>query len=345
MRTGPKILAVGLVGLFAALLWQPAGEAGMLGSCPYLSGGGGGGAKGQHRPTPEQFSSYDAAQHLPQPPQLVPESAPGDDADVADADLPLMTERELARHDGRGDASLPLLLSVGRMVYNVGERGGLAFYGTGGAYHLFAGRACSRGVALPSLEPADISDDIGDFDAAQVKRLVHWTKFFRAKYRRVARLAPATDEERARLRRERERREAAARALHEQREKAATRANMLQGGGRVFSRAELALHDGTDAARELPLLLAVGGHVLDVSSSKYFYGPGSPRHVYAGRAVTRALTLQSTKLEDLGDRVDDLTVAQKATMQSRINYFLSKFPKVGVLAPGGGGGERPYEHT
>ena len=238
MRTGPKIIAVGLVGLLAALLWQPAGEAGMLGSCPYLSGGGGGAKEGQHRPTPEQFSSYDALKHLPPPPESSSPSTRAGDArggtagagdDVADADLPLMTERELSRHDGR-NASLPLLLAVGRMVYNVGERGGLAFYGAGGAYHPFAGRACSRGVALPSLAPADISDDIGDFGAAQVKRLVHWTKFFRAKYRRVARLAPATDEERARLRRERERRETAARALHEQREEAATRANMAQGG-------------------------------------------------------------------------------------------------------------------
>ncbi len=91
--------------------------------------------------------------------------------------------------------------------------------------------------------------------------------------------------------------------------------------------------------------MAVGGHVIDVTKSSFMYGPKGPRHCYAGKAVTRALTLQSTNEQDLNDNVSDFTPEQLDTMRHRLDFFLKKFPKVGVLAadsvkggqgPGGG---------
>lgn len=80
-----------------------------------------------------------------------------------------------------------------------------------------------------------------------------------------------------------------------------------------------------------------GGHVLDVSRSSYIFGPGKPRHVYAGRAVTRAATLQSVRPQDIeaGDDTRDFDAAQRATMQQRISFFLGRYPKVGVLVGAG----------
>lgn len=330
-RAGPALLCLGLLGLLSALLLPMDDGGGVFSSCPYLSVKGVTDAKG-HKLSPKQLAEYDAAKHLPA--QRAPSPAASTEAAAAtgelkDDDLPLMTERELSRHDGQ-EPGRPLLLAVGQLVYDVGERGGRAFYGAGGAYAAFAGRACTRGVALPSLEPSDISDDITDFDAAQAKRVAHWIGFFRRKYRRVARLQPAaTLGERREILREREHlREVAA----EERARA-KRVKVEAGGKRNFTAAELALHDGTDPSRKPLLLMAVGGHVLDVTPSASFYGVGRPRHVYAGKAVTRALTLQSVEEKDLNDFVDDFSVAKKVIMQQRVSWFLSKFVKVGDLVP------------
>ena len=56
--------------------------------------------------------------------------------------------------------------------------------------------------------------------------------------------------------------------------------------------------------------------------------------MYAGRAVTRAVTLQSVDPKDLelGDDTEDLDEAQLATMAQRTEFYLGKFDKVGTLA-------------
>ena len=60
----------------------------------------------------------------------------------------------------------------------------------------------------------------------------------------------------------------------------------------------------------------------------------SPTQVYAGRAVTRAVTLQSVDPAELalGDEVEGLDEAQLTTMATRIDFYLGKFDKVGSLA-------------
>jgi hypothetical protein len=47
-------------------------------------------------------------------------------------------------------------------------------YQPGDQYAAFAGRACTRGVALPSLKPEDIHDDIRDFTDAQHASVAYW---------------------------------------------------------------------------------------------------------------------------------------------------------------------------
>eukprot|EP00937_MAST-01D_sp_MAST-1D-sp2_P006318 g6318.t1 len=236
------------------------------------------------------------------------------------------TERELAAFDGSQGAP-GLYVAVGGLVFDVEANGagGRAFYGPGAGYAAFAGRACSRGVALPSLEEADVSDDVRDFDGKQRQRLEHWIRFFKRKYVCVGTLKAASAAERADLAAERSARAGAARAARA----AARRNNAAANTSRRFSAGDLASHDGQDPS--LPLLMAVGGHVFDVSASANLYGPGGPRGMYAGRAVTRALTLQSVRVGDLSDRIDDFSHAQRATMVRRIDFFLGRYPKVGVL--------------
>ena len=59
---------------------------------------------------------------------------------------------------------------------------GKEHYGPQGSYHAFAGRACTRGVALPSLELKDISDDISDFDQKLLDSRQYWEDFLTKKY-------------------------------------------------------------------------------------------------------------------------------------------------------------------
>jgi len=233
---------------------------------------------------------------------------------AAAATLRRFAEGELATEgDGRGSGAEPrLLLAVAGEVFDVTS--GRPFYGDGGSYEAFAGRACGRGVALPSLEAADVSDDVSDFTPRQLKKLAYWVDFFRGKYPLVGTLEyderwavrRATDSPWAQAlplgvrrspnhaardaEREAWRRAAAAARREKRKAEAPPRAAL-----RDFTPAELALHDGSAPGR--PICLAVGGVVLDVSERPRLFAPGGPRAVYAGRAVTRALALRSTAIE------------------------------------------------
>ena len=75
------------------------------------------------------------------------------------------TSDELRNHDG-SNKELPLMLSLGGIVFDVTE-GGTEFYAKGAAYNCFAGRVCGRALAMGSLEQADIDlgeeiDDLSD---------------------------------------------------------------------------------------------------------------------------------------------------------------------------------------
>lgn len=59
---------------------------------------------------------------------------------------------------------------------------------TGASYDLFTGRHCTRALALGSLEPEDISDDVADFTESQNAELEERVSFYRQKYPVVARL-------------------------------------------------------------------------------------------------------------------------------------------------------------
>ena len=236
------------------------------------------------------------------------------------------SEDELSRYNG-SDPSLPLLLAMAGKVHDVSTAP--EHYGAGAPYAAFAGRAATRGIVLPSLSERDISDDVADFTDEQHVKLAEWTTFFERKYAVVGKLVPATAAERARLA---ARRGAEAEAARVARGAARSAAAAPKAGGRVFSAHELRQHDGV-ADRMLPLLMAVGGHVVDVSSSSWLYGPTAPRAAYAGRAVTRALALQSVDEAEIarGDDVSDFTAEQHETVRLRIRFYLDKFAKVGEL--------------
>jgi membrane-associated progesterone receptor component len=242
----------------------------------------------------------------------------------------VFTEDELEIFDGV--RSVEIYLAYGGEVFDVSS--GAAFYGPGTAYAKFAGRACTRGVVMPSLEDDDVHDGIDDFAPDETAAaLDHWRAHYRNKYPRVGALAPDTPDERmARLRR---RREAAAAAEAERRAAAAAAAKDAQ--KRAISPAELAAHDASSTV----LWLCAVGTVYDVSKSRYLYGAGSPRSMYAGKCVGRALAKGSTKPEDLNDDVADLDDAERAALDERATYFLTKFPPVGVLQPDAEGGSEP----
>ena len=65
----------------------------------------------------------------------------------------IFTLAALRRHNGT-DAK-KILLSIGGRVFDVSSS---QLYRTGGRYVVFAGRACTRAVVLPSLEESDINE-------------------------------------------------------------------------------------------------------------------------------------------------------------------------------------------
>ena len=81
------------------------------------------------------------------------------------------TEQELGELDG--ESGLQIAIALLGKVYDVSRRPDL--YGSGGGYHRFAGKICTRSFALTDLEPSHIgSSEIGDLQAVNCKALREW---------------------------------------------------------------------------------------------------------------------------------------------------------------------------
>lgn len=121
------------------------------------------------------------------------ESAPASEAAPFPEPMPRgdLTPSALRRHDGSNRA-LPILLAAKGVVYDVTR--GRDFYGAGGAYNLFTGRDCSRALAKMSLDPADVSRDVSDLTADELKTLDDWVVKFEAKYPAVGRVVDDDDD-------------------------------------------------------------------------------------------------------------------------------------------------------
>lgn len=99
---------------------------------------------------------------------------------------------------------------------------------------------------------------------------------------------------------------------------------------RTFTLEELRKYDGTDES--LPILLAIGGKVVDVTTGAKFYGPGKMYHQFAGTACTRALTLSSLDPADISDDLTGLSEEKLQEMEETKRFYYDKYPVVGVLA-------------
>jgi len=195
----------------------------------------------------------------------------------------------------------------------------LVYPGPGRSYAALAGTACSRAVTLPSLNPKDITDDVSDFSPAQQAQLAQWVAFFEKKYPVVAtlELSDMGPQQRQELRDRRRQPQPKTRPLPRQ--------------GRVFTLSELASYDGVEDSQ--PIFVALGGRVFDVSESRHMYGPGMPRHCYAGKSVTFALARGSIQAADIarGDDVQGLSAEELKTLHSRLKYFMEKYNEKGTL--------------
>jgi predicted heme/steroid binding protein len=107
-------------------------------------------------------------------------------------------------------------------------------------------------------------------------------------------------------------------------------------GERVFTREELAKHDGSDP--DFPVYLSINHEVFDVSGEEgsRFYGVGEHYHVFAGKDSTRAFCLASLKDGDVGsDDISDFTTTQMDEYRTRTLFYRNKYgPRVGVLEGG-----------
>ncbi len=94
---------------------------------------------------------------------------------------------ELRRHDGSRQDEFPLWLAVDGVVLDVSGAEGRRFYAPGKDYSVFAGKDCTRALALGSLADEDLARcDVqaccADFDASQRHELAERITFYLEKY-------------------------------------------------------------------------------------------------------------------------------------------------------------------
>ncbi|ORZ39243.1 cytochrome b5-like heme/steroid binding domain-containing protein [Catenaria anguillulae PL171] len=107
---------------------------------------------------------------------------------------------------------------------------------------------------------------------------------------------------------------------------------------RNYTPKELAKFDGKQSER---IMMAVRGHVFDVTRGAGFYGPGSPYGNFAGRDASRGLAKHSfetkyiTPLDQPIDDLKDLSAMERETLDDWFGMFSSKYDHVGFLVPEG----------
>mmetsp|Transcript_13828 Transcript_13828/g.34016 ORF Transcript_13828/g.34016 Transcript_13828/m.34016 type:complete len:103 (-) Transcript_13828:392-700(-) len=95
------------------------------------------------------------------------------------------TAEELAHYDGKDGK--PVYLALRGQVFDVSE--GRSFYGPGGPYEAFAGKECSRALALMKIDAAECNDNLEGLDDKCLQTLQDWTKKFTQKYKIVGQVA------------------------------------------------------------------------------------------------------------------------------------------------------------
>ncbi|PNW73754.1 hypothetical protein CHLRE_13g571450v5 [Chlamydomonas reinhardtii] len=98
------------------------------------------------------------------------------------------TVEELLAYDG-SDASKPVYIAVKGVVYDVSAS--REFYGKGGPYEAFAGRECSRALAIMKVDAAECNGNLDDCTEKQLKTLDDWIAKFNTKYAVVGKVATA----------------------------------------------------------------------------------------------------------------------------------------------------------
>jgi predicted heme/steroid binding protein len=100
----------------------------------------------------------------------------------------------------------------------------------------------------------------------------------------------------------------------------------------IFTRLELARYDGSDES--MPILLAIGGEVFDVTAKgKQYYGKDAPYNIFAGKDSSRSLSLGSFDDRDVynGD-TSDFDEQQLKQLKEQIEFYREKYgPAVGVI--------------
>ena len=100
---------------------------------------------------------------------------------------------------------------------------------------------------------------------------------------------------------------------------------------RDYSLEELAAFDGSDPSK--PLLIAVRGHVYDVTRGRDFYGPGGAYGMFAGKDCTRALAKVSFDPELFTGDLEGLDRDELDKLEEWIEMFEGKYRNVGRLLP------------
>ncbi|KAA0156236.1 hypothetical protein FNF29_01026 [Cafeteria roenbergensis] len=105
---------------------------------------------------------------------------------------------------------------------------------------------------------------------------------------------------------------------------------------RWFTKDDLAAYNGTDEG--LPLLLAIGGEVFDVTAGARFYGPDGPYKIFAARDSSRALTKGSLNEEDWkGDKaiyLGDFQDHDWNALRDQVHFYRGKYRLAGGLVGG-----------
>lgn len=95
------------------------------------------------------------------------------------------TADELRQYDGT-DPSKPILLAARGRIFDVTRA--RSFYGPGGPYGVFAGKDCSRALALLSTKEEDCVGDLTGLSDAELEKLDDWIDTFSAKYDEIGKL-------------------------------------------------------------------------------------------------------------------------------------------------------------